>query len=487
MQLTKLLRRLDKERFATYPIAIDISSLCSDSKKVIEGSLFVAINGTKSKGRDFIMEAIEKGAACVITPRDEAVPLSAKVPYVSVTDTRYALFLLADEFYGHPSGKIKVIGVTGTNGKTTITYLIRHILNEVNFSSGIIGTIQYSFKNTLLPAPNTTPGPIELQSLLARMADAGCQYCIMEVSSHGLEQQRTGAIDFKAAIFTNLTQDHLDYHQNLENYFQAKARLFTMLPSDSYAIINADCPFGRRLIPLTQGKVITYGITSAATLKAHDLSLSLEGSEFVVEAQGSQVAMKTSLIGKHNVLNILASIAFALTQGIKIADIQKAMESFEGVPGRLQRLECDQKNIYVDYAHTPDALENVLGILRALSKENLTVVFGCGGERDCKKRPLMGQVAEKYADRIIITSDNPRSENPEQIAKDIASGLQQKRYEIILDRREAIRQAIVKSHAHDIILIAGKGHENYQIFKDKRIEFDDIMVAAEYVKQRGKE
>lgn len=479
MQLSKLLRRLDRERFARYPLEADISCLCADSKKVTEGSLFVAIEGTKARGSDFIAEALKKGAACIIASGNEARPLTGKVPYISFADTRYALSVLADEFYGHPCGKLKVVGVTGTNGKTTITYLIRHILNEVSFSAGIIGTINYSFKNTIIPAPNTTPGPIELQSLLVRMLEAGCQYCIMEASSHGLDQQRTGGIDFKAAVFTNLTQDHLDYHLNLKNYFQAKAKLFTGLRSDAYAIINADCPFGQRLIPLSGGKVVTYAIDSPAKLRAFGLRLGLEGSEFILRIDRVQTPLRIKLIGRHNISNVLASVAFGLTQGLKIEDIQRALQSFEGVKGRLQRLQCAGKNIYVDYAHTPDALENVLGILRALSRKNLTVVFGCGGERDILKRPLMGEVAEKYADRIIITSDNPRSEEPEQIAQDIASGIKHKPYEIKLSRREAIHQAIAGASERDIILIAGKGHENYQIFKDKRIEFDDIMVAAE--------
>lgn len=477
MKLSQLLKKINHKHFISGSTDMDITCVCADSKTVKTGSLFVAIDGTKVKGSSFIEEAIGKGAVCVVVPEDTFGNVSRKVPVISSPDTRYCLAMLADEFFGHPSGRLKVVGITGTNGKTTITYLIRSILQEVNFSSGIIGTINYSFKDKIIPAPNTTPGPLALQSLLKQMADAGCHYCVMEVSSHALDQKRAEGIDVEAAIFTNLTQDHLDYHGNLENYFLAKARLFSGLPEDSYAILNAECPFGRRLIPLTKGKVITYAIGLPADIMASEVKLSLEGSECIVHTPEANVKLKTKLIGSHNISNVLASVAFGLSQGIALEDITKAIASFSGVKGRLEKVACNDRNIFIDYAHTPDALENVLRALRQLSGNKLTVVFGCGGERDSLKRPLMGNVAARYADTIIITNDNPRSESPEKITGDITSGIKGREYKVILDRKEAIAYAIAQSQAQDTVLIAGKGHENYQIFKDKKVAFDDIIAA----------
>lgn len=485
MRLAKLLKRLDSNYLDYYPGNLNVSSICSNSKEVKEGSLFVAIQGTKKRGSDFIGEAVKRGAVCIVASDSRPASDFKGVPFVNFADTRYGLGLLADEFYGHPSGRLKVAGVTGTNGKTTVTYLINSILNQANISTGIIGTIGYSFKDKIIPALHTTPGALELQLLLKQMADAGCSYCIMEVSSHGLNQKRTEAVDFKAAIFTNLTQDHLDYHLNLENYFLAKSRLFSGLSEDAYAIINLDSPFALRLKSLALGKFIGYAIDREADLRAANLALSLEGSEFILKTKGHKIRIKTRLIGKHNISNILAGIAFALTQGIGLADISKALEKFPGVKGRLERAKALSRNIFIDYAHTPDALDNVLKILRQFSRKRLIVVFGCGGERDSLKRPLMGKAAERYADVIIITSDNPRSEDPEKIARDIALGIKDKDYKIILGRKEAIQYALAKSKIGDTVLIAGKGHENYQIFKDRKIEFDDIITAEEYIRQKG--
>lgn len=478
MQLEKLLGRLDGIRFDYSISDLDISSICADSRLVREGSLFVAINGTKEKGSDFIDEAISKGASCVISPHIKENIKRKKIPVISFKDTRYGLAVLSDEFFGSPSGKLKVVGATGTNGKTTITYLIRSILNQAKFPSGLIGTINHYIKDKVVPSSNTTPGAVELQFLLKEILGAGCKYCVMEVSSHGLDQRRTEAVIFEAAIFTNLTQDHLDYHLSLDNYFQAKSRLFSGLDKNAYAIINFDSPFALKLRVLTSAKLVSYAIDKEADVKAENLVLGLEGSEFTVNLfNGSQLNLKTKLIGRHNVSNILAAVAFASTQKIDLNDVKEAIEGFGEIRGRLQRAPCLDRYVFVDYAHTPDALENVLSTLKNFSKNNLIVVFGCGGERDSLKRPLMGKVAGKYADTVIITSDNPRSEEPDKIAKDITLGVKDKNYKIILDREEAIRYALSKSKKGDTVLIAGKGHENYQIFKDKRREFDDIIVA----------
>lgn len=490
MRLSRLLKRLNNKDVAASSLRladrVNISGIACDSRQVMKGSLFVAIDGAMHKGREFIDEAIQRGASCVVSESSAGrAPRNREVPFIRYADTRYALAVLADEFFGHPSRKIKAAAVTGTNGKTTISYLIKCILEEAGYPTGVIGTIGYSFKGKEFPAANTTPGPIELQSLLKQMADSGCAYCIMEASSHGISQQRVSSIDFIAAIFTNLTQDHLDYHQNMENYFAAKSELFRNLGKDAYAIINADDPAASRLRSLSVGKIISYGIHSDAQVKAERVTSGLAGSEFILNAMEKRIKIKTRLIGSHNISNILAASAFALTQNVELAQVKKALEVFAGVRGRLQRVKAKERNVFVDYAHTPDALENVLRTLSALPHNKLTVVFGCGGERDSLKRPLMGTAAQRYADAIIITSDNPRSEDPDRIAKDIARGIKNKAYKIILDRKEAIAFSLAKSKKGDIVLIAGKGHERYQIFKDKKTEFDDYQVARECLKEKG--
>jgi len=512
MQLARLLRRLDKpprlrrgasrshrpegdgaastsrshsKRPEKLSENVDISGLACDSRAVRKGSLFVAIDGTKVKGSDFIAEAIKKGASCVVSANGRTALAKTRVPVIHFSDTRYALAVLADEFFGHPSGKLKVIGVTGTNGKTTITYLIRSILQEAHFSCGIIGTVGYSFEEKIIPTQNTTPGPLGLQMFLKQMVRAGCAYCVMEVSSHGLDQQRTRAIDFKAALFTNLTHDHLDYHLNLENYFSAKARLFRELNKDAFSIINADSPYAGRLTAVGRGKLITFGIDSACDIRARNLSLDLAGSEFILHTKKRKTKIKTRLIGRHNISNVLAAIAFGLSQKIELARIVRAVENFNGVKGRLERVRAQERNVFIDYAHTPDALMNVLAALKALSGGNLTVVFGCGGERDAFKRPLMGELAQKYADKVIITSDNPRSEEPQKIADEITLRMRGGNYRVILERKEAIACALSASKAGDTILIAGKGHEDYQILKDRKIEFDDAIVTGQLLRQMG--
>ena len=492
MRLPSLLKRINPE--SDCRTDLEISGIFANSKEVKAGSLFVAVKGAKADGSEFIAEAVANGAVCVAA---EDICLAVKYPeveFVRVKDSRYALAVLADEFFNHPSEQIKAVGITGTNGKTTITYLIRAILEQAGLSSGVIGTINYSFKDKVLAAVNTTPGPLELQYLLREMASCGCDYCLMEVSSHSLEQKRTAAIDFKAAIFTNLTQDHLDYHLNMENYFLAKAKLFSSLSQTAWAIVNIDSPYASRLKDLTRGKFIGYGIGSRAGLpacqtavRARGLKLGIDGSEFDLEYEGHKTRIKTNLIGRHNIYNILASAAFAFSQNIKPEDIQAALTKFSGVKGRLERVkDVQDRFVFVDYAHTPDALENVLAALKEFSSNRLTVVFGCGGERDRLKRPLMGRTAEKYADRIIITSDNPRGEEPGTIAGEITCGIKNKEYKVILDRKEAIAYALGNSLFGETILIAGKGHEDYQIFKDRKIYFDDVQAVRECVDCRGR-
>ena len=480
MKLGILLRRIGKEIPPGCKGDMDIAQISCDSRTLKKDSLFIAVEGVNSDGRDFIDEAISRGAVCVVAREGRVGDNSHGVLVLSFSDTRFALAALSDEFYGHPSGDIKVVGVTGTNGKTTVTYAIDSILREAGFSTGLIGTINYRIKDDVVPAVNTTPCPPQLYSLLRQMVDSGCAYCTLEVSSHGLDQKRVEAVDFEAAVFTNLTQDHLDYHKSMDDYFLAKSRLFSGLNPKAYAIINRDSPFACRLIGLSaQAKLVTYALDSSADFMARGIVLGLDYSEFTVEAKGIKAKIKTSLIGRHNILNLLAGAAFAVTQGIEIKYIKKGIESLKGVRGRLEKIDCRGKSIFIDYAHTPDALENILGTLRRFAKNKLFVVFGCGGERDSSKRPLMGQVVERYADCIFITSDNPRSEDPEKICREIASGIKRKSYSVILDRREAISNALSESAAGDIILIAGKGHEGYQVFKGRKLVFDDRKVVEE--------
>lgn len=480
MQLNKLLQALSLNEPVNASYDIEIKDICCDSRLVKKDCLFVAIEGTNQKGSAFIDEALRRGASCIIT-EETGIYGAVKngVPVIRHKNTHDALSILADTFFGHPSGSINVVGVTGTNGKTTTTYLIDSILREAGHSSGIIGTIVYKIKDKIINASNTTPGPLMLESLLREMVDGSCGYCLMEVSSHGLDQGRTKKIDFKSAIFTNLTQDHLDYHKTIENYFLAKSRLFSELSKDANAIINLDSPFALRLKNMTSAKVLTYGIDTNSDVRASSLCLGIRGSTFVLLTDDFNVQLETSIIGKHNISNILCAIAFALSEDIELEYIKRGIEKFKGVKGRLERLESEGRDIFIDYAHTPDALESVLRILKSFSGGNLTLVFGCGGERDRLKRPLMGEIAGKYADRIIITSDNPRSEKPQDIACEIATGIKNKEHEIILDRKDAIFSALKNSENGEIILIAGKGHEDYQIFRDKKIEFDDYKVAKE--------
>ncbi len=482
MKLKQLLLALDKKRFADYPLDVDIASICCDSRQVSKDSLFVAVDGEKEKGSRFIDAAIAKGACCVITSGGRPVTLEREVPVITFPDTRVAVARLADEFFGHPSEKLKVIGVTGTNGKTTVTYLIKSIAEKAGFSSGLIGTINYLIKDKVIPAVNTTPGALQLQHLLKQMVDNGCKWCVMEASSHGIEQDRAANIDFTAAVFTNLTQDHLDYHHNLENYFLAKAKLFSGLSGGAYAIINADSPYSLRLKSLTKAKCITYAIDSFADVKGSDLILSLEGSKFIVESESFKLKLKTGLIGRHNISNILAACALAASQKINPEAIKEGIENFPAVRGRLEKvIQSEKFNVFIDYAHTPDALENVLKILRQWTPKKLILVFGCGGDRDRLKRPLMGSCAEKYADWTVITSDNPRGEVPSLIADEIVKGMKGKNHKIVLSRKEAIDYALARAKAQDTVLVAGKGHENYQIFADRKIDFDDRQVVEEWL------
>ena len=451
-----------------------VNGISCNSKVVKKGSLFVAVKGAKEDGSKFIDEAISKGAKIIVCSPGLGKNIKADVSLVEVKDTRLAIARLSSEFYGNPSEQLKVVGVTGTNGKTTVTYILEAILQEVGFKTAVIGTVNYRFKDIFLPAKNTTPGPLELQSMMAEMAKEGIDYCAIEVSSHALEQERVLGINFHSAIFTNLTQDHLDYHKTIARYFSAKAKLFKRLSPHSFAVLNRDNKYFSSLKRLTKAKVITYGLDAKSQVRARNIKYGLSCMEFLLVSPVSGVKIKTHLIGKHNLYNLLAASSWAYQEGIDLKDIKAAIEKLSFVPGRLERIECKKGfHIFVDYAHTEDALRNILISLRNLAPKRIITLFGCGGERDKLKRPKMGRVVTDLSDFAVITSDNPRSEKPEDIISDIKRGIRKDNYSVILDRKVAIKKVISMAVKGDIVVIAGKGHENYQVLGNNVAHFDD--------------
>jgi UDP-N-acetylmuramoyl-L-alanyl-D-glutamate--2,6-diaminopimelate ligase len=463
---------------------LKIKGVTSNSKAVKKDFVFVAIKGNRQDGNLFIREAVKRGAAIVVVEKSPLkINLPDKVTLLEVDDCRKFLGEAAHKFYGCPSDKIKVVGITGTNGKTTISYLIEALANKSGAACGVIGTINYRFKNKVIAATNTTPGAGLLQRLLSKMVTQKVKYCAMEVSSHALDQDRVWGINFSSGIFTNLTQDHLDYHKNLENYFLAKSRLFRILPKQSFAIINNDDLYGGRLRKLTKARVLTYGIDKKSDVMAKDIRFSSRATEFSLCFAGKNIKIKTILAGRYNIYNILAAAAWALSQNLSAAVIKKTIADFKNVPGRLERVaQAKGRDIFIDYAHTPDALFNVLKTLRPLCKGKMVVVFGCGGERDKLKRPLMGKIATELADLAIITSDNPRSEDPGQIINDIEQGIKKNNYLLFTDRAEAIRKAVALVCPQDCLLIAGKGHEDYQVLKNKIQKFSDRKAVEKCLK-----
>lgn len=456
-----------------------VKGIADDSRKVRRGDLFIAAHGHATDGYKFIGNAVQKGARIIISDRDFNAP--AYVKKIIVKDTLSAIPIIADNFYGHPSKHLKLVGVTGTNGKTTVTYLIESILNGAGKKAGVIGTINYRIGGRTVPAKNTTPGPLELQSLLSEMLGKKAGYVVMEVSSHSLDQDRIARLSYDVAIFTNITKDHLDYHKTAANYFKAKAKLFKKLKKNGVAVINNDDKKAALLKRGIDNRILTYGISKRSDVMAKDIKLSMGSSSFTVKTPSGSFDVVTRLIGMHNVSNILASIAAALALGIRPDAIKKGIGSFQSVPGRLEPVDNGQPfKVFVDFAHTEDALYNVLSLLREVAQDGrIITIFGCGGNRDRTKRPLMGRVACRLSDKVVITSDNPRFEDPGFIISEIEKGIKGMftNYEITPDRREAIGKALRSAGSGDIVLIAGKGHEKYQLVKDRVIPFDDCKVA----------
>ena len=466
----------------------DITAICYDSRRVKPGALFVALPGENTDGHRFVEAAIERGATTVVVERNNrlAAAFPTRVTRVHVTDARLALAELATNFYGYPARKLKVIGVTGTNGKTTVTFLVKQILENQALPTGLIGTVRYEIGDRATPAGRTTPQAVELQEMLAQMIVAKCAACVMEVSSHALEQKRAEGIEFDAAVFTNLTQDHLDYHKTMEGYFDAKMILFRKLGQQkkpAFAVINADDPHGPKVLKVLSPafRRLTFGIDAQSDLRAQDLTMNATGSRFYVETPVGRARISLPLIGRHNISNALAALAVGIGFGLPLDAIGEALAQTRRVPGRLEAIAEGQLfRVFVDYAHTDDALRNVLATLRELKPRRLIVVFGAGGSRDTKKRPLMGRAANELADFSILTSDNPRKEEPREIIRQIEAGFtSKKKYAVAIDRRQAIERALRSAETGDIVLLAGKGHETVQEYADTIVPFDDREVARE--------
>ena len=459
----------------------EVEDIVYDSRKVVEGSLFVAVKGHKLDGFQYVAEALSNGAIAVVSEND--LDLGPGVAHIQVPCARRALAELSNVFYGDLSHQMKVVGITGTNGKTTTAYMIRDVLRDGGFLPGLLGTVAYEIGDHALPAPRTTPEAPELHTLLHRMKEVGCDSAVMEVSSHALALQRVLGIDFAIAVFTNLTQDHLDYHKDMDTYFAVKARLFQALGQGRSAVINLDDSWGRRLV--AEGRiaadVMTYGFDEQAMVRATAAKVDAGGTSFRVSSPWGEASIYLNLLGRFNISNALAAVAVGGLCGIGLGCMAKSLGNIQAIPGRLELVpNRKHKKVFVDYAHTDDALRNVLGTLREICKGKLIVVFGCGGNRDRGKRRLMGQVAAALADFSIITSDNPRKEDPGAIVADIIEGFSgEGLFDVVLDRRDAINKGIQKTGRKDILLVAGKGHETYQELKETIIPFDDRETVRE--------
>ncbi len=459
-----------------------VESIAYDSRRVQRNGLFVAIRGEKVDGHEFIGQAVEKGASVIVAEREEK---HLRATCVVVKDTRTALADLSRIFYGRPAQRLKLAAVTGTNGKTTTSFLIKHICEKAGLRCGLIGTVRYEIGERVLPAIRTTPESLDLQELLAQIVNAGCRAAAMEVSSHALAQDRTRGLEWNVAVFTNLTQDHLDFHGTMESYFESKAKLFTQLGQQenkrkSVAVVNIDDRYGQQLLDKIDKSVaiITYGMGARADFRASNYRVEFSGTSYQLDARGKSYLVRVPLIGRFNVANSVAALAAANGLGVDLRAAVLSLGKSPQVPGRLEMVPAKRQfQVFVDYAHTPDALANVLKTLRELQPQRLIVVFGCGGDRDRQKRPLMGEMVDRHADYAIITSDNPRKEDPSAIIAEIEKGFRSTHYEKIVDRMAAIGRAIALAQPRDIVLIAGKGHENYQEFADHTVPFDDIQVA----------
>ncbi len=481
MRLRNLISTLDDLQVFNFSDR-NVTGIASDSRQATPGVIFVAVKGADDDGHKYIFDAISRGANVIVTQENVNVP--AEICLIVAANSRHALAVMADIFYDHPSRKVKVVGVTGTNGKTTVTYFLRSIFQVAGSKVGLIGTINYEIAGRTIPAPNTTPGALDVQRYLAEMASAGVEYAVMEVSSHALDQYRVDAVDFACGIFTNITSEHLDYHKTFDAYLTAKGKLFRYLPRESVAVLNADDPNSASLAQRTKASVFYYGMEKESPYSARLLSMGLDGASIRLNTPAGSVSIQTPLIGVHNVYNILAAAAAAHAMGIRLDEVVAGVSALDVVPGRLERVaEAKTFAAFVDYAHTDDGLRKVLASLKPLIDGRLILVFGCGGDRDRTKRPRMGAVAQELADIILVTSDNPRSEDPQAIIDEILAGVTPSDDVYSEpDRKKAIEAACRLAGPDDVVLVAGKGHETYQKFKDTVIPFDDKAVIRDFVR-----
>jgi len=487
--VTKMFQTMFGRMVVTHDV--EVHGIQYDSRLVEKGDCFVAIAGQGTDGHRYLQDAISRGAAVVVVQNDNAIPDSLCMHHgvikIVVGNTRTALAMLSANFYDHPSKKLTMIGVTGTNGKTTTTHLIKSMLEASGRKTGLIGTIGHQIADRSMPATHTTPESLELNKLLAQMVNEGCTAVSMEVSSHALHQSRVHGIRFAAAVFTNLTQDHLDYHKTMEEYFAAKQILFETLDPSAITVTNRDDDWGRKIFANARTKTLSYGYDAEADVRVAAANLSLTGTMLNIEYRGTTSTIQSPLVGKFNVYNLLAAYAAGVGLGIAPDRITQGLEQISAVKGRFERISSPRGwTAIIDYAHTPDALEKCLrAIHEVLPREqrgSIFAVFGAGGDRDATKRPLMGSVAAELADLCIVTSDNPRTEDPGKIIDDILKGMGDRNRVVVQpDRREAIRTALSQAKAGDVVLIAGKGHEEYQIIGTTRIHFSDHEVVREFI------
>jgi UDP-N-acetylmuramoyl-L-alanyl-D-glutamate--2,6-diaminopimelate ligase len=487
MLLKDLLNKMKALQVVGTPSAREVSGIEYDSRKVVEGSVFVAIKGFNTDGHKFIQEALNKNAIAVVVEDSQAVPDSlvkhSNAVKILVADSRQALAELSNTFFGEPSKKLVLIGITGTNGKTTTSFFLKNIYETSGSSVGLIGTISNYIGKDQLEAKLTTPESNDLNRMLSQMSSAGCDYAVMEVSSHSLALKRVYGLHFSFAVFTNITAEHLDFHRDFENYIKAKKILFDYLPGSSAAVYNADDVHSVDVMKDCKATKYAFGMAGGSQFRIHSIHCDLSGTSFNINYENKEYRLRTSLVGDFNAYNAAAAFAAAKLSGLKDEIIAEGISTTPHVPGRFEVLSNGTRKVVIDYSHTPDSLEKALMVIRNITEKKSPVctVFGCGGNRDRLKRPLMGKIATELSDKVIVTSDNPRNENPLAIIEEIKSGIAKDNYQVIEDREAAIEEAIRKSGKNSVILIAGKGHEDYQEINGVRHHFSDREIAKKYL------
>ena len=454
----------------------DVLDISYDSRKVGKGTLFVAIRGEEFDGHDFIEEAEKNGAVAII--KEQGTGSKCKVIEIEVENTRKVLAKIANNFFGNPSSKIGTVGVTGTNGKTTTTFLINKIFNECGFESGSIGTLGFVSPSDIISTGFTTPESLELNNFMDKLVAGGIKNVILEVSSHALALSRMENIQIDTAVFTNLSREHLDYHGTMEKYFLEKLKLFTSLKEEANAVINIDDIYSERIISKIKSKVITYGINKKADIKLISKKMSYKGMKLIIELFGNKYTLNTKVVGTHNIYNIMAAIGACIANNISIQLIIKSIEKIHGIPGRMEFVGNEKNRIFIDYAHTPDAYENILKMINDLKdkEDKIITLFGCGGDRDREKRPEMAKISERYSDKIIVTTDNPRTESIDNIIKHIIHGFEHRKHIVIEDREVAIIESIKMMSENSVLIVLGKGRENYQIIDSEKKYHNDVEI-----------